>query len=102
MKSKFEKEFKKQAYNAVPDKWEEVKEKAGVSAPEKKEGKVVKFNAKAITSIAASITVVIVAVSVAVGIGSHKNAPAKAELTLTDENGVTYTLPDASAVGSDS
>ena len=96
MKRKFEQEFKRQAYNAVPNKWEEVKEKAGVSTPEKKEGKVVKFNAKAIASVAASITIVIVAVSVAVGVGSHKNAPAKAEITVTDENGVTYTITDAS------
>ncbi len=96
MKRKFEQEFKRQAYNAVPDKWEEVKEKAGVSTPEKKEGKVVKFNAKAIASVAASITIVIVAVSVAVGVGSHKNAPAKAELTVTDENGVSYTITDVS------
>ena len=96
MKSKFEKEFKKQAYNAVPDRWEEVKEKAGVSTPEKKEGKVMKFNAKAIASIAASITIVIVAVSVAVGVGSRKNMPAKSEITVTDENGVSYTLTDVS------
>ncbi len=96
MKRKFEKEFKRQAYNAVPDKWEEVKEKIGISTPEKKEGKVVKFNAKAIASIAASITIVIVAVSVAVGVGSRKNAPAKKEITVTDENGVTYTIADVS------
>ena len=96
MKRKFEQEFKRQAYNAVPDKWEEVKEKAGVSTPEKAAEKVVKFNAKAIASVAASITIVIVAVSVAVGIGSHKNAPAKVEITVTDENGVTYTITDAS------
>ena len=96
MKSKFEQEFKRQAYNAVPDKWEEVKEKAGVSSPEKKEGRVVKWGAKAIASIAASLTIVIVAVSVAVGVGSHKNAPAKAEITVTDENGVSYTITDMS------
>lgn len=96
MKSKFEQEFKKRAYNAVPDRWEEVKEKAGVSTPEKKEGKVMKFNAKAIASIAASITIVIVAVSVAVGVGSRKNMPAKSEITVTDENGVSYTLTDVS------
>ena len=96
MKRKFEQEFKRQAYNAVPDKWEEVKEKAGVSTSGTKEGKVVKFNAKAIASVAASITIVIVAVSVAVGVGSHKNAPAKAELTVTDENGVSYTITDVS------
>ena len=96
MKSKFEKAFKEQAYNAVPDKWEEVKEKAGVSAPEKKEEKVVRFNTKAIASVAASVTIVLVAVSVAVGVGSHKNAPAKAEITVTDENGVAYTITDMS------
>ena len=96
MKSKFEKAFKEQAYNAVPDKWEEIKEKTGVSAPENTNSKVVKFNAKAIASIAASITIVVVAVSVAVGIGSRKNIPAKAELTVTDENGVVYTIADAS------
>ena len=97
MKSKFEKAFKEQAYNAVPDKWEEVKEKAGVSTPEKKEKKVVRFNTKAIASVAASVTIVIVAVSVAVGVGSRKNVPVKAEqLTVTDENGVTYTITGAS------
>ncbi|MBR5618307.1 MAG: hypothetical protein IKW76_01080 [Clostridia bacterium] len=96
MKRKFEQEFKKQAYNAVPDRWEEVKEKAGVSAPEKKAGKVMRLNAKAIASVAASITIVIVAVSVAVGIGSRKNAPAKSEITVTGENGITYTVTDVS------
>ncbi|MBQ7546704.1 MAG: hypothetical protein IJT41_07055 [Clostridia bacterium] len=96
MKSKFERELKKQAYKAVPDQWDEVKEKAGVSTPEKKEGKVVKFNAKAIATVAASITIVIVAVSVAVGIGTRKNTPPKAEITVTDENGVSYTLTDVS------
>ena len=96
MKSKFEQEFKKRAYNAVPDGWEEVKKKTGVSTPEKKEGKVMKFNAKAIASIAASITLVIAAVSVAVGVGSRKNMPAKSEITVTDENGVSYTLTDVS------
>ena len=97
MKSKFEKAFKEQAYDAVPDKWEEVKEKAGVSAPEKKERKVVKFNAKAIASIAASITIVIVAVSVAVGIGGRntsleKGTTGSVVITYTDEYGETQTL----------
>ena len=96
MKSKLEQEFKRQAYNAVPDRWEEVKEKTGVSTPEKTEEEIIKINAKAIASVAASITIVIVAVSVAVGVGSHKNAPTKAELTVTDENGVSYTITDAS------
>ena len=96
MKSKFEREFRKQAYSAVPDQWDEVKEKAGVSVPEKKAGKVVKFNAKAIASVAASITMVIVAVSVAVGVGTRKNTPPKAGITVTDENGVSYTLTDVS------
>lgn len=100
MKSKIEKEFKNRAYNAVPDKWEEVKERAGVSAPERQEGKVMKFNAKAVASVAASVTILIVAVSVAVGVGGRKNAPAKAEITVTDENGVTYTITDASAFDS--
>ena len=100
MKRKFEKEFKERAYKAVPDKWEEVKEKIGISTPEKKEGKIVKFHAKAIASIAASLTIVVVAVSVAVGVGSRKNAPAKAELTVTDVNGVTYTIPDVSGFDS--
>ena len=96
MKRKFEQEFKKKAYSAVPDKWEEVKEKTGVSAPEKTAGKVMRRNAKAIASVAASITIVIVAVSVAVGIGSRKNAPAKSEITVTGENGITYTVTDVS------
>lgn len=100
MKSKIEKEFKNRAYNAVPDKWEEVKEKASVSAPERQEGRVVKFNTKTVASVAASVTILIVAVSVAVGVGGRKNAPAKAEITVTDENGVTYTITDASAFDS--
>ena len=85
MKSKFEQAVKRQAYKAVPDKWEAVKEKAGVCTPEKKEGKVVKFRTKAIASIAASFTIVIVAVSVAVGVSSHKNTPEKSGITVTDE-----------------
>ena len=97
MKSKFEKAFKEQAYNAVPDKWEEVKEKAGVSTPETKAGKIVKFNTKAIASVAASLTIVVVAVSLAVGIGGRHTSPEKGTtgsvvITYTDEYGETQTL----------
>ncbi|MBQ7541749.1 MAG: hypothetical protein IJT44_05610 [Clostridia bacterium] len=99
MKSKFEQELKRQAYDAVPDKWEEIKEKAGVCAP-KSEDKVERFNVRAIASVAASAAVVIVAVSVAVGVGRHKNAPQKSEITVTDENGVVYTVADASGFDS--
>ena len=96
LKRKIEQEFKKQAYNAVPDKWEEIKEKAGVTVPERKEAKVIPFSAKKIASVAASITIVIVAVSVAVGVSSRKNTPAKSEVTVTDKNGAAYTVVDAS------
>ena len=100
MKSRFEREFKNKAYSAVPDKWEEVKEKAGVSASESAKGKVLKFNARAVVSAAASVAVVIVAVSVAVGVGSRKNMPAKSGITATDENGASYTRTDLSDVDS--
>lgn len=96
MKSKFERELKKQAYKAVPDKWDEVKMKTGVSTPQPAGGKVVGMNARRIASAAASIAIVIVAVSVAVGVGTRKKAPPKAEITVTDGNGVAYTIADVS------
>ena len=99
MKSRFEREWKSKAYGAVPDKWAEVQEKAGVTAPEKPNGKTVKMNVRTVASIAASITLVIVAVSVAVGLGSRRNAPEKGGITVTGTDGTSYTL-SASAFGS--
>ena len=46
--------------------------------------------------VAASVAIIAVAVSVAVAVGSRKNAPAKAEITATDENGTVYTITDVS------
>ena len=96
MKAKFEKAFRESAYAGVPDTWDAIQEKVRAVVPEETAQKVVRMSARSIATIAASVTIILAAVSVAVGVSSHKNAPAKMEITVTDENGVTYTIADAS------
>ena len=105
MNRNFEKAFRENAYNQVPDRWEDVKEKIKSVTPEVSKATIIRFGAKSIASIAASVTIVIVAVSVAVGVGSKHPAPTKetAANTVvvdTDENGETVTILLPSAVGS--
>ncbi len=96
MKTKFEKAFRENAYAAVPDKWDAIQEKVRAVVPEGTAEKVVRVSTRSIAAIAASVTIILAAVSVAVGVSTHKNVPQKAEITVTDENGVTYTIADVS------
>lgn len=96
MKTKFEKAFRESAYAGVPDKWDAIQEKVRSVVPEETAKKVVRFSARSLATVAASVTIILVAVSVAVGVGTRKNTPPKAEITVTDENGVSYILADAS------
>ena len=104
MKSKFEKAFRENAYSQVPDRWDDLKEKIKTVVPDVPKEKIVRFGAKSIASIAASVTIVIVAVSVAVGVGSKRPVPTKETaaqtVAFTDENGETFTILLPSDAGS--
>lgn len=79
MKSKFEKEFKNKAYKEVPDKWEDVKEKANIKETEKKT-RIISFNKRAVVSAVASVAIVIVAVAVAITQKDGGNLPVTEEI----------------------
>ncbi len=96
MKTRFEKAFRENAYAQVPDRWDEIQEKLRAMTPEVTKDKVVRMSVRSLATIAASVTIILVAVSVAVGVGSRKSTPDKSEITVTDENGVSYTLTDVS------
>ena len=96
MKTKFEKTFRESAYAGVPDRWDAIQEKVRAVVPEETAKKIVRMSARSIATVAASVTIILVAVSVAVGVGSRRNTPSKAPITVTDENGVSYTITDVS------
>lgn len=110
MKSKFEKELQKKAYNSVPDKWEELKAEVSDIKTEAPEKKIKHINYKPYIAAAASLIVVI---ACAVGIKVFRDNRVRtlpeskiqengtAVVSFTDENGVAKTTIAQKVEGED-
>ncbi len=98
MKSKFEKNFKKQAYSEVPDKWNEIQKKANIIDKHEESENYGFFGKRTLVSALASVAAVLVATIVAFSLRNSDELPKTEGLSESDSIGFLISDFDVSVV----